>query len=322
MVAKLLSILCIVLVCIGIPFFIDTYYMHICILIFYYAYLSSAWNIIGGFGGQLSLGHALFFGVGAYTSTILFVIVGLSPWVGMFAGGIAASTIAYLVGRLIFRYKIRGVFFAITTLAFAEIARILCSEFRFTGGSEGLLIPLRTGSIWDFQYESKIVYYYIIFAMMLVMLLVSWMIKKSKYYYYLAALRADEEAASALGVNSMKQKTTALVISAFFTAIGGTFFAQYYMFIEPHITFDVMTSVDMIIRPIIGGVGTVFGPVLGSIFITPLGEMIRAVAGGGKSGIQLLIYGAVLIAICIWMPKGILPYIMDRFKKNDSGAQK
>jgi branched-chain amino acid transport system permease protein len=315
MVAKLLSILCIVLVCIGIPLFVDTYYMHIFILVFYYAYLSSAWNIIGGFGGQLSLGHALFFGVGAYTSTILFINYGLSPWAGMFVGGIIASFIAYLIGRLIFRYKIRGVFFAISTLAFAEITRIICGEIRLTGGSEGLLVPLQTDSIFDFQYESKVVYYYIIFIMMLLMLLISWMIRKSKYFYYLAALRADEEAATALGVDARKQKTIALVISAFFTAIGGTFFAQYYMFIEPHITFDVMTSVDMIIRPIIGGVGTVFGPVLGSIFITPLGEVIRAVAGGGKSGIQLLIYGAVLIAICIWMPKGILPYIMDRFNK-------
>ena len=267
----------------------------------------------------MSLGHALFLGLGAYTSTILFNCLGISPWVGMIAGGCVSAFVGMLIGILLFRNKIAGVFFAIATLAFAEIARMIIGEIRFMGGSEGLLLPLKNSSFWDYQFENKISYYYIIYAMVLMILNVSVLIKRSKYYYYLAALKADDEAANALGVDGMKYKTMALVVSAFFTAIGGTFFAQYYMFIEPHTTFGVMISVDMIIRPIIGGVGTILGPVVGSFIMTPLGEGIRAVVGSGKSGVHLLVYGGVLVAICLWMPKGILPAITDfiRRKKKD-----
>jgi branched-chain amino acid transport system permease protein len=296
------------------PMFIGTYLMHTLILIFYFTYLSCSWNIIGGFSGQLSLGHSIFLGIGAYTSSFLFVKTGLSPWIGMLGGGILAGVVALLIGLLIFRYKIRGVFFSMVTLAFAEISRIITSQLSFLGGAEGLLIPLKGNSFWNYQFKGKEAYYYIILIMMLATLSASYILKRSKYYYYLVALRADEEAANALGVNAKRYKTMALIISGFFTALGGTFFSQYYMFIEPHTTFGVMISVEMIIRPIIGGIGTLYGPVVGSFIMTPMSEIIRSVVGSGKSGVHLLIYGATLIAICIWMPMGILPYVTKLFK--------
>lgn len=296
------------------PVFIDTHLMHILIQIFFFTYLACSWNIIGGFVGQLSLGHALFFGIGAYTSSALFVRFGISPWIGILAGGILSAAVAYLIGQFIFRYRIRGVFFAMVTLAFAEIAGTVVGQIRFLGGTEGILIPLKKNSFWVYQFADKWPYYYIIVIMMLLMLLVSYLIKKSKYYSYFTAIRADEEAANALGVDAKKYKTRALVISGFFTALAGTYFAQYYMFIEPSTTFGAMVSVDMIIRPIIGGVGTVMGPVVGSFIMTPLGEAIRAVVGSGYSGAHLFIYGVVLVAICIWMPRGVLPYLVRWFK--------
>ncbi len=310
---KILGILAIAFFAV-IPFFIQTYFMHILIMIFSFTYLSCAWNIIGGFAGQLSLGHALFFGIGAYTSTLFFLNLGISPWVGMIAGGLISSGFAYLIGLIIFRYRIRGVFFAMSTLCFAEIVRLIASYFRFFGGAEGLLITLEESSFWKFQFVDKEPYYYISLVMMLLMLWVSYWLKNSKYFYYFFSIKADEDAANAIGVNTSKYKTLAYVISAFFTALNGTFFAQYYMFIEPETTFAVSISVDMIIRPIIGGMGTIFGPVLGSFIMTPLSEVIRSIVGSGKSGVHLLIYGVALIAICLWMPRGILPYLERLFK--------
>jgi branched-chain amino acid transport system permease protein len=310
---KFLGLLAVVFFAV-LPLFIQTYFMHILIMIFSFTYLSCAWNILGGFAGQLSLGHALFFGIGAYTSTLLFLNFGISPWLGMVAGGVVSSGFAFLIGLIIFRYRIRGVFFSMSTLCFAEIVRLIASYFRVFGGAEGLLITLGESSFWKFQFVDKEPYYYISLIMMLLMLGVTALLKNSKYFYYFFSIKADEDAANAIGVNSSKYKTLAYVISAFFTALNGTFFAQYYMFIEPETTFSVSISVDMIIRPIIGGLGTIFGPVLGSFLMTPLSEIIRSLVGSGKSGVHLLIYGCALIAICIWMPRGILPYVERLFK--------
>jgi branched-chain amino acid transport system permease protein len=291
------------------PVFAKSYLMHLVLLIFFFTYLSCTWNILGGFTGQTSIGHALFFGIGAYTSSLLFVKASLSPWIGMIVGGIISAAVSLLIGVFIFRYRIRGVFFAMVTLAFAEIARITMSQIRYFGGSEGVLIPLREASFWNFQFQNKEPYYYISFGMVLIILWVSYLLKKSKYFYYFLAIKGDEAASSAIGVNPSRYKIVSFVISAFFTALSGTFYAQYYMFIEPDIVFGVMISVDMIMRPIIGGMGTILGPVVGSFIMTPLSEVVRLVVGTGKSGVHLLIYSVVLISICIWMPRGILPYL-------------
>jgi branched-chain amino acid transport system permease protein len=201
------------------------------------------------------------------------------------------------------------VFFSIATLCFAEIFRILVSQARFTGGAEGLLIPIMESSLTNFQFTSKIPYYYISFLMVILILLVCYKIKKSKIYYFLFAVKADENAASAIGVNANKYKTIAFVISAFFTSFNGTFFAQYYNFIEPETTFSIPISIDILMRPIIGGMGTILGPILGSFIMTPLSEVIREVVGSGLSGFHLLVYGVFLIIICIWMPGGIISYL-------------
>jgi len=303
-----------ILVLFALPHFANSYIVHIGILIYSFGFLSSAWNIVGGFAGQLSLGHALFFGVGAYTSTLMLTRLGISPWIGMLIGGMISAIIALPIGVIVFRYKLRGVFFAIATLCFAEIFRILVSQMRFTGGSEGLLIPIMDSSWINFQFESKLPYYYIAYIMMLLMLSVCYVVKRTKLYYYLFSVKGDEDAASAIGVNANRYKTMAFVISAFFTSFNGTFFAQYYMFIEPETTCAIPVSIDILMRPIIGGLGTLFGPILGSFIMTPLSEIIRKVVGSGMSGVHLLVYGVFLIIICIWMPGGILPYIARTIK--------
>jgi branched-chain amino acid transport system permease protein len=304
-----ICVLCVITVGLVVfPFVADGYMTHLVLMMLFYTYMSCAWNIVGGLVGQISIGHAFFFGIGAYTSTLLFVKLGVSPWIGMLTGGVLASVAGYLMGMVIFRYGIRGVYFAMVTLAVAEIARIVATQVRFLGGSEGMLLPLRGSSFWDFQFGTKVPYYYIALSMVGVILIVCYGLKRSRYYYGFLAVRADEEAANAVGIDPRRYKLLALVISAFFTALSGTFYAQYFMYIEPETVLGVMISVDMIIRPIIGGLGTFFGPVVGSFLMTPLGEVIRSVVGTGKSGVHLLIYGVVLVGICIWMPRGILSY--------------
>lgn len=302
------------------PLFVESYLMHLMLLIFFYSYLSCSWNILGGFVGQASIGHAVFFGIGAYTSSFLFVKYGLSPWIGMFAGGVISALISTPMGIFMFRYRLRGVYFSMVTISFAEIARIISSQLRFIGGNEGLLIPLRGSSIWFYQFENKQPFYYIALVMMLIILWICHLIRKSKYFYYFSAIRANEEASAAIGVNTRKYKLIAFVISAFFFSLGGTFYAQYYMFVEPTTVFGIMVSVDPMLRSIFGGTASLFGPVLGSFAMTPLAELIRLTVGSGKSGVHLLIYGIILIIMCIQMPNGILPYLSRALRSKVKGV--
>ncbi len=283
----------------------DKFYLHVMIMMMFYAAASSAWNIVGGFAGQLSLGHAAFFGLGAYTSTLLFINLGVSPWIGMLVGALLSTAVAAGIGYPSFR--LRGPFFTLVTIAFAEVLRILAVTFQdITKGSIGVSVPFRPAP-QNFVFRDTSSYAFVALAFMLIMILISLWIERSRLGYYLAALREDEDAAQALGINTSRYKLVAVLTSAFFTSVAGTFYAQYIFYIEPFAMFSLDFSVLLAMMSIIGGLGTVWGPVAGAFLVTPLQEFLRARLGGELQGLHLVIYGTVLILVVILLPQGIIP---------------
>lgn len=295
----------------------NKFYQHILILIFLYAAVSSGWNIIGGYAGQLSLGHTAFFGIGAYTSTLLFLNLGLSPWLGILAGGALATLVAVVIGFACFR--LRGDYFALATIAFAEVVRIVAVYWRdLTGGSMGLLIPFKPG--WaNLVFRGKTSYYYLFLALLALVILVSYIISKSKFGFYLQAIREDEDAAEALGVTASRYKLWAVAISAFITAVCGVFYAQYILFVEPDNLITLNLSIQMALIAVIGGLGTVWGPVVGAFLIIPLNELLRGWLGGHFQGLNFFIYGIVLILVVTFMPNGIVAWFTERGQRKKAG---
>jgi branched-chain amino acid transport system permease protein len=291
----------------------NPYVAHVFIMFFFYAFLALAWNLIGGYGGQLSLGHGVFYGIGAYTSTLLFAHFGLSPWLGMLAGGVLAAIASAVIGYPCFR--LHGPFFAMSTLAVLEVFRILTVYFSdLTGGSVGVSIPIAFG-FTTLVFQHKMPYLYIMIGFFCLATLVTRFVEASKFGYELLALREDEEAAESSGVNVTQTKMKAMIISAFLTAIGGSFHAQYILYIDPSGEFGLAHSVLMPIMAILGGVGTVLGPILGAAILVPLQEFLRGWLGGQLHGLHLFIYGLLLIVFVLFLPNGILAWLKVRFSK-------
>ncbi len=302
-----------------VPNLLSSYLLHVVILILYFSFLGSAWNIVSGYAGQFSFGHSAFFGVGAYLSSLLYVKSGISPWIGMLVGGVIAAGLGGFIGYLTFRYKLKGAFFALSTFAFSEMLRIIALNWSITGKAMGILIPLKEGgSFQAFQFINKLPYYYIILLMVLCILLVSYGLDHSKLGYYFKAIREDEEAAGSLGINILKYKTVALAISAFFAALGGTFYAQYMFYIDPDITFGTNVTIEMILRTMLGGVGTVFGPLIGSVVLESMAEVIRSFLGEYK-GVSLMVYAAMLILVMIIFPHGLMGLVRKRPRGSAAG---
>ncbi|MCC7107460.1 MAG: branched-chain amino acid ABC transporter permease [Chloroflexi bacterium] len=287
------------------PLFVQTYELHLLIMILFYSYLGACWNILAGYCGQFSFGHALFVGIGAYTSTILFMRIGLSPWIGMLAGGAVAGFAGWLVGYLSFRYGLRGIYFGLVTLAFAEVARLSVLGWDFAGGAVGILIPLRGDDPFAFQFAERQGYYYTILGLMALVLVVTAWIERSRLGYYFQAIRENEEAAEALGIDAFRYKLWAMIISATLTAFAGTFYAQYFFYIDPHLVFGVEVTIETLVRPIIGGAGTLFGPLIGGVVLGPISEFARG-ALSSYHGVYPMMYGLLLILVIIYMPRGIV----------------
>ena len=294
------------------PFFLDPYFLHILIMTFLFAYLARSWDLIGGYAGQFFLGPAAMFGIGAYTSTLLSVHFNLPPWIGMLAGGILGTIVGVLLCYVSFRFGLKGMYFGLVTLTFPEICRVLVTNLDVFGGVNGILIPFKErsplGAFIYMQFEGKIPYYYISFLMMLLSLLVMHLIQKSKSGYYYLALRENEEAAEAVGVDTLRYKLLVTGIGCFFLAIGGTFHAQYLMMVNPESFFGIGFTLEVIIRSIVGGVGTLFGPIIGSFILTPLSDISRGVLGGYR-GVHLMLFGAIIVAIIIFLPQGVSEWL-------------
>jgi branched-chain amino acid transport system permease protein len=306
---------------VALPAVLSAYALTLFILIFFYGFLGQSWNIVGGYAGQLSAGHAAFVGVGGYTAAMLSIELGLTPWLGMLVGGVLAALLGAVVGYLGFRFGLRGFYFVLLTVAFAEICRIAVTNIDALGGPLGLYITF-TGNPRQFQFQDARAYYYIALALMLVATLTAWVIERRRFGIYLTAIREDETAAEALGVNAFKYKMLAMIVSSFLTGLGGTFYAFYLFSLQPNTLFGIPLSVEIIIRPIVGGAGTLLGPIVGSFILTPLAEISRLYLGqGGLHGAHLIAYGLLLIGVVLFLPEGAYPRLRRALARRPDGAR-
>jgi len=279
---------------------------HVMIMIFLYGALATAWNILAGYCGQISLGHAVYFGLGAYTSTLLVREAALTPWLGMLAGAALAVGISQAIGYPVFR--LRGHYFAIATIGFGEIVQTTVLNWDGIGGARGLFVPIkRPDSLLNFQFhESKAVYYYIALGLLALALVVTRWIERSRRGYYFRAIREDQDAAASLGVPVAREKHAAMAVSAALTALGGTFWAQYVLFIDPESVFPLSLSILICLVAVMGGVGSLWGPLLGAAVLVPLSEGTRVLLGGTGKALDLVIYGALIMVIAVFQPAGLM----------------
>lgn len=296
------------------PHFLSPYLLHIMIMTFLYAYLSRNWDLIGGYTGQLFLGPAAMFGIGGYTSTLLYVHFGIYPWIGMVAGGLLGMLVGVLLCYVSFRCGLTGIYFGLATLTFPEICKVVVTNVDVLGGVNGVLMPIKGTSFLSFQFDSKIPYYYIAFFMMLLSIYVMYRIERSKKGMYFLAIRENEDAAEALGVDTLRYKLISTGIGCFFLAMGGTLHAQYLMFVNPDTFFGMGFTTEVIIRSIVGGVGTLLGPVLGSFILTPLSDIGRALLGGYR-GVHLMIFGVIVILVILFLPHGVGRWLGTRIER-------
>lgn len=283
----------------------DTHFQHLLIMLMLFATLSQAWNLIGGYAGQVSFGHAAFFGIGAYGAMAPLNHWGLTPWAGMLIGGLAAVLLALIIGVPVFR--LRGHYFAISTFAIAEVLRELFLSWEWVDGAFGLDAPVLDPGFYNFMfYKTKLPYHYTVLLFFVVMMFVAYRIERVRMGYYFRAIKQSLNAAEALGVNTSRYKLYAMLLSAFFTAICGSFYAQYILHIEPATVLSLDISIKIVLVTVLGGAGTLWGPLLGSAILIPLSEYTRIWLGGTGKGIDLIVLGALIVAICILEPKGIV----------------
>jgi branched-chain amino acid transport system permease protein len=312
-----LAILAAILV--ALPFFAGNYALSVATLILYFAYTGQAWNVMMGFAGQLSLGHALYVGVGAYAAGALFFYYGIGPWAGLWLAIALCVALGLVIGFLAFRFGISGVYFALLTIAFAEFTRIGFDHFGWTGGPGGMFLRVAQRDTWDLANfrGPPLMYYYAMLALTSLAFLICSLLLKSKAGYYWQAIREDEEAARALGINAFRWKLLAVAISAAMTAVAGVFFAFYYNNLFPEQIFHISRSIEIILGPVIGGVGTLFGPVLGAAVLTLLSDGITEALGAfglDIPGVKQVFYGLVLLGVVMFLPQGIWPAIARRLR--------
>ncbi|HHV79185.1 MAG TPA: branched-chain amino acid ABC transporter permease [Firmicutes bacterium] len=270
-----------------------------------FAAVGEAWNIITGFAGQTSFGHAAFFGIGAYTSSVLFWKFKINPWAGMLAGAVLATVTAAIVSYPAFRLK--GHYFAIATLAVAEIIQQLVVSWDYVEGATGISIPVVADGFLNLQFhKSKIPYFIIAYVLFGVVLLISYLVENSKLGYYLKAIRESSDAAEAMGIDHALYKLIAMMISAFLTAIFGSLYAQYILYIDPFMVFSMNISMKIVLLVVLGGIGTIMGPVIGAAILIPLSEYTRILFGGTGKGIDLIIFGMLVVLVACYQPHGIV----------------
>lgn len=275
------------------------------LMVLYAALLSQAWNILAGFGGQFSFGHALFFGCGAYAQALAQMSLGLNAWAALLLAVLVAGAVAGAVGALSFRYGLKGSYFALVTLAFAEVFRILAVSLDFTGGGVGLMLPLQPG-LMQMQFDSRLGFVLVTLAFLVLAMLVTTWLRHSRFGAQLQALRDNEDAARAVGVNPFTTKLGAIVLSGAFMGAGGALYLQVFQYIDPAIAFGPATSVEALVGAIVGGLGSLWGPLLGAAVLHALAEATRNLFGQ-LPGLNMVIYGCVLLLIVIKAPRGVGP---------------
>ena len=268
------------------------------------AIAASAWNIVGGYAGQISVGHAMFFGAGAYAPLLVYTHWQLPPLVGVPVGILASLVIAVVIGMPSFR--LRGHYFSMATIAAAELLRIVVSNWDFVGAAIGLMGPAVPRTVFDLSFRSAVPYYYLFLAVLAVLLTTTWILERGRMGYYWRAIQAGERAARSLGVPARRYKLYALMLSAAFTSLAGSLYALMVGFVDPESGFGILVSVEMIITAALGGVGTLFGPLLGAIILVPLKTATNTAFGGGGSGLTYILYGGIILLLSRFEPGGLL----------------
>ena len=292
----------------------SSFAIDICIRILMFSFIGVAWNLMGGYAKQLSLGHVAFFGLGAYTSTLLQIDAGISPWIGMLAGGVVAVIASLPIGWLCFR--LRGPYFTIATIATAQVLMLIFLKFRdFAWGAEGTTIPNLGNAPLMMQFESKAAYYYIALGLLAIALAITYRIERSWLGYYLVAIGEDEDAAEAIGVNAPRVKRDIYMISAFLTAMAGTFYTQYIYFIDPATAFNFSISIEAALVSIVGGIGTLWGPVIGTVLLETTSTLLQSWLGSSTGGVQLTVYSLILMTVILWRPTGLIGVATEAYQR-------
>ena len=286
------------------PFvFPSSFMVNFGVLALFYAFIGQSWNIAGGFAGQLSFGHVAFFGVGAYASTILQLRFGFSPWLGLPAAALAGAAVGGIIAVLSFRAGLKGSYFALITLAFAEVLRIVANSLEITRGGLGMLIPMKASAA-NFQFAERIGFYFVILALVALSIALAEWLRRSRFGAHLAAIRENEDAARALGIHVFAEKVKIMLLSGAIGGAGGCFFAQYFLYIDPLIAFGVDKSVEMLLVSMIGGAGTVYGPLVGAVLLALVSDVTRVLTQ--IQGLSLVLYGALLVVIIAYLPNGLI----------------
>ena len=286
--------------------------LNFLVLVLIVALAAQGWNLLGGFGGQLSFGHAAFFGTGAYATAILQARYGVNAWIGLAIGIAAGAIVGWVIGFLSFRAGLRGSYFALVTLAFAEVLRIAANASPFTGGAAGLLVKLDPRPE-NLQFTSRAAFYWLALGAVTLVLVLSRAIERSRFGAQLIALRENEDAARALGVDPLGVKLRAIAMSGAITATAGCLYVQYFLYLDANIAFGVWISVEALLAAMVGGVGTVFGPLVGALALHGLGEVTKSFAGR-VPGIDLVAFGVLLVVVVAFAPQGVLG-IAGRFRR-------
>jgi branched-chain amino acid transport system permease protein len=286
----------------------NAFYLHLMIMIFMYAVMAQSWNVIAGMSGQISLGHAVFFGIGAYTSSFLFVEYGITPWIGIIIGMLFSAVVAVLIGIPMLRLS--GHYFAIATLLIGISFQVVFQRWELVGAASGLWIPLTEGNSWSALqfHDSKAPYYYIFLIFFIVTFLAIWRLSISKIGFRLRAVRDDYQAASSLGINISRYKIIAYVISAVVMAPMGSLFAQYLLIVDPERMFNLEISIMVLLMTVLGGIGNIWGPLIGVAILIPISEYSRIYLGGTGGAVDLILYGLILMLICIFRPDGLISF--------------
>lgn len=290
----------------AVPFVVrDPYTMNVLILTLLYAALSQSWNILGGYCGQVSLGHALYFGLGAYATSLAYVNFGVLPWFGLILGGGLAALVALALGAMCFH--LAGHYFSIATIVIAEIGLTIFHNWDYAGAALGIQWPFGPDSWATLQFaRDKAPYFYFVLGLFLVTWLVTYLIEDSRWGYWWRAVKDNAEAAESLGVTIFSSKMMAAAISAFFTAVGGGFYAAFVSYIDPESVMSFRFSLLMALPAVLGGIGTLWGPLVGAVILVPLTEVVRSYFGGTGTGVDLAIYGFLIVVIALARPEGLL----------------
>jgi branched-chain amino acid transport system permease protein len=277
---------------------------HVMILVFMFGMTGVAWNIMGGYAGMFSFGQVAFFGTGAYTSSFLLITYHINPWLGLVVGGLIAALVGAAIGYPC--SNLRGHYFAIASIAFGEIVRTHFNNWKLIGAAEGLTLPLLSESFKNFMFHSsKLPYYYIILAFLILSLGVCYFVATSKMGYYFRAIKESHDVARVLGIHVVGYRLIAIMISAFLTAMAGTFYAQYVLYLDPESVLILPISVQIVLIAMLGGAGSVMGPVIGAAILIPVSEITRVLLGHKGTGVDMMIYGALITLISVYQPKGV-----------------